>query len=211
VKNFKKLENRIDILINNAGIFGCPKTATEEGFEMHMGVNHLGHFYLTHLLLDLLKRSAPSRIVVLSSMGHASAKLDREDLMLRKGPYDPMIAYCNTKLANNLFTKELAKKLEGTGVTVNCCHPGVVATNIFRYKNSLNLIVNLYLGAIKPFMKTSLDGAQTQIRLAVDPDLEGVTGKYFADCKEKTPSKESLDDDLAKWLWNESMNLLKLN
>jgi NAD(P)-dependent dehydrogenase (short-subunit alcohol dehydrogenase family) len=208
VKNFKNLENRLDILINNAGMVSKTRSLTKDGFEWTMGVNHLGHFYLTHLLLDLLKKSAPSRVVVLSSMGHAWAKLKRDDLMSEKS-FKSFTVYCNTKLANNLFTKALAVKLNGTGVTVNCCHPGAVATDISRDMNKvLAFIASIIL---KPFMKTPLEGAQTQIRLAVDPELEGVTGKYFSDCKEKTPSKESLDDDLAKWLWDESMNLLKLN
>lgn len=209
MKKFKTLESRLDILVNNAGIYGNPKSKTKDGFELHMGVNHLGHFYLTHLLLDMLKKSAPSRIVIVSSMGHAWAKLDRNDLMSEKS-YNEHTVYCNTKLANNLHTRELAKKLKGTGVTVNSLHPGAVTTEIARHKE--NDLLFMFLKPIfKPFIKTSFHGAQTQIRLAVDPDLQNVTGKYFSDCKEKKPSKESLDDDLSKWLWDKSTELLNLN
>lgn len=207
VIKFKSLENRLDILVNNAGLVCKSRTLTEDGFEWTMGVNHLGHFYLTHLLLDLLKKSTPSRVVVLSSMGHQWAKLDRNDLMSEKS-YSSFKVYCNTKLANNLFTHELAKRLKGTGVTVNCCHPGAVQTEIGRDNPKIILIITSIL--LKIFMKTSTEGAQTQIMLAVDPDLEDVTGKYFVDCKEKKPSKESLDEDFAKWLWDKSVELLKI-
>lgn len=122
-KNFHRIESRLDILICNAGIMAIPREETEDKFEMQFGVNHLGHFLLTNLLLDMLKMSSPSRIVVVSSMAHAFGKIHQDDLMYEKS-YSKWGAYMQSKLANILFTRELAKKLEGSGVTVNCCHPG---------------------------------------------------------------------------------------
>jgi NAD(P)-dependent dehydrogenase (short-subunit alcohol dehydrogenase family) len=120
--------------MNNAGLGMIPKTYTEDGFEQNMGVNHLGHFLLTNLLLDMLKRSAPSRIVVLSSSAHERGKIDKNDLMLERA-YGQIRAYCNSKLANNLFTIHLDKLLAGSGVTVNAVHPGVVNTDFGRDMN----------------------------------------------------------------------------
>lgn len=122
-RNFHRIESRLDILICNAGIMAVPKALTEDNFEMQLGVNHLGHFLLTNLLLDMLKLSSPSRIVVVSSMAHSFGKINKDDLLSEK-KYGKWGAYGQSKLANILFTRELAKKLEGTGVTVNCCHPG---------------------------------------------------------------------------------------
>jgi NAD(P)-dependent dehydrogenase (short-subunit alcohol dehydrogenase family) len=120
--------------MNNAGLGMIPKTNTKDGFEQNMGVNHLGHFLLTNLLLDLLKQAAPSRIVVLSSVAHERGKIDKNDLMLEKS-YGQFQAYSNSKLANNLFTIHLDKQLAGSGVTVNAVHPGVVNTDFGRDMN----------------------------------------------------------------------------
>lgn len=125
-KKFHQLENKLDILVNNAGLLTQKRSVTEDGFEMHMGVNHLGHFLLTNLLLDMLKAAAPSRIVVVSSLIHKfdkMAKIDRDDFMTEKD-YDGYKGYGRSKLANVLFTRELSKRLQGTKVTVNSCHPG---------------------------------------------------------------------------------------
>lgn len=123
-KNFHQIETKLDILICNAGIMAIPKSKTEDNFEMQLGVNHLGHFLLTNLLLDMLKLSAPSRIVVVSSMAHSFGKINKDDLMSDK-KYNKWSAYGQSKLANILFTRELAKRLEGTGITANSCHPGI--------------------------------------------------------------------------------------
>jgi NAD(P)-dependent dehydrogenase (short-subunit alcohol dehydrogenase family) len=131
---FHEEETKLDILMNNAGLGMIPETYTKDGFEQNMGVNHLGHFLLTNLLLDLLKQSAPSRIVVLSSVAHKRGKIDKDNLMM-EGSYAQIQAYCNSKLANNLFTIHLAKQLAGSGVTVNAVHPGVVKTDIGRSIN----------------------------------------------------------------------------
>lgn len=207
VKKFKSLERKLDILVNNAGISGLPKSFTADGFEMQMGVNHLGHFLLTHLLLDLLKFSAPSRIVVVSSLAESWGKIEKDNFMSEKS-YDKVKAYFNSKLANNLFTIELARRLKGTNVTVNCCHPGAVMTEIGRH--GPKILWYLFVLLFIPLFKTPMEGAQTQIRLALDPELSNVSGKYFSDCKEKNPSKQSQDDELAKWLWDKSVELLKL-
>jgi NAD(P)-dependent dehydrogenase (short-subunit alcohol dehydrogenase family) len=122
-KKIHQQESRLDILICNAGIMAISKAQTEDNFEMQLGVNHLGHFLLTNLLLDMLKLGAPSRIVVVSSMAHSFGKINKKDLMSEK-KYGKWAAYCQSKLANILFTRELAKRLEGTEVTANCCHPG---------------------------------------------------------------------------------------
>lgn len=130
--NFLNEESKLDILINNAGVMATPKTLTKDGYEMQLGVNHLGHFLLTNLLLDTLKKSAPSRIVVVSSAIYIFGSINKVDLNSEK-MYSKVGAYSQSKLANILFTKELAKRLEGTNVTVNCCHPGVVKTELGRH------------------------------------------------------------------------------
>ena len=206
-KNFHKVENRLDILINNAGVMACPKSYTEDGFEMQMGVNHLGHFLLTNLLLDLLKKSAPSRIVIVSSEGHKISNINREDFMNEES-YSKLKVYGQSKLANILFANEMARKLKGTGVTVNSCHPGLVHTNLGRHMNDFNWIRPIYRAILKPFYKNPYEGAQTQIRLAVDPSLENVSGKYFSDCEEVLPSKAAQDNETAAWLWRKSATLI---
>lgn len=130
-KKFHELENHLHILINNAGVMAAPKGFTKDGFEMQIGTNHMGHFLLTNLLLDLLKQSSPSRIVVVSSLFHWYGRINREDLNSEKS-YWRWIAYGQSKLANILFARELSKRLEGTGVTVNSLHPGAVKTGLTR-------------------------------------------------------------------------------
>lgn len=207
VKKFKEHEKKLDILVNNAGIYGGAKSFTKDGFEMQMGVNHLGHFLLTNLLLDMLKKSNQGRIVVVSSMAHTWGKIEHDNFMNEKSSSQGRV-YGNTKLANVLFTRELAKKLEGTNVTVNSCHPGMVRTEIQR---DVNIVVqHILFGIVYLFVKSPMEGAQTQIRLGIDPNLSNVSGKYFADCKEKKPSKRSEDDETAKWLWNKSVEMVKL-
>lgn len=207
VKKFQTLEKKLDILVNNAGIYGCPKSLTKDGFEMQMGVNHLGHFLLTHLLLDLLKKSTQGRIVVVSSIAEGWGSIERDNFMSEKS-YDKHKAYCNSKLANVLYTRELARKLKKTNVTVNCCHPGAVMTEIGRHGKKILWYCFVFL--FFPLFKTPMEGAQTQIRLGIDPALKKVSGKYFSDCDEKDASKQGQDDDTAKWLWDKSLEMLKL-
>lgn len=200
-RDFIAEETRLDVLVNNAGLMG-PRRETVDGFEMLMGVNHMGHFLLTHLLLDLLKKSAPSRIVIVSSMAHRWGKLKKDDLNSEK-TYKAFPAYCQSKLANLLFMRELVRRLEGSGVTVNAAHPGAVRTEISR-DSSFSLAICL-APLFLLFMKNAELGAQTQIRLAVDPKLETVTGKYFSNCKLDKESKRAQNDEDALWLWNESV------
>ncbi|CAD7011957.1 unnamed protein product [Ceratitis capitata] len=206
VREFKSREDHLDILINNAGVMGCPRTLTEDGFEMQIGINHMGHFLLTNLLLDWLQKSPPSRIVVVSSLAHARAKIKKDDLNSEL-QYESFEAYGQSKLANVLFTRELARRLAGTGVTVNALHPGVIATNILRNTGSN---FTTFFGFIVryvawPLTKTIKNGAQTTLYAALDPDLVEVTGKYFSDCKLKEVSKQAQDDDMAAWLWDTSV------
>lgn len=170
----------------------------------------LGHFLLTNLLLDILKSSAPSRIIVLSSLAHKYGEINRNDLNSEKS-YNKYKAYSQSKLCNILFTQELAKRLKGTGVTVNCVHPGIVKTDLGRH------LVHSYIKKlIDPFtyyfFKTAKSGAQTSIRLAVDPELEKVTGQYFADCKmQRVFASARKNNNDAEWLWNESEKMTRLS
>ncbi|XP_055026238.2 retinol dehydrogenase 14a [Misgurnus anguillicaudatus] len=196
-----KEEPKIDVLINNAGIYQCPYTQTEDGFEMQFGVNHLGHFLLTNLLLDLLKRSAPSRIIVVSSKLYKYGEINFDDLNSEK-TYDKAFAYSRSKLANLLFTLELSRKLEETGVTVNALTPGIVRTNLGRHVYIPMLVKPLFNLASWAFFKSPEAGAQTSIYLACSPDVEGVQGKCFANCQEEQLLDKATDEEVAKRLWD---------
>nr|XP_056712509.1 retinol dehydrogenase 14 [Euleptes europaea] len=192
---------RLDVLINNAGIFQCPYTKTEDGFEMQFGVNHLGHFLLTNLLLGLLKSSAPSRIVVVSSALYKYGEINFDDLNSELS-YNKSFAYSRSKLANLLFARELARRLEGTGVTVNALHPGIVRTNLGRHIH-IPLLVKPLLNLVSwAFFRSPLEGAQTSIYLASSPEVEGVSGKYFGNCKEQPLLPKATDDLVARKLWD---------
>jgi NAD(P)-dependent dehydrogenase (short-subunit alcohol dehydrogenase family) len=197
--------DRLDVLIDNAGGINGKRKVTAEGFEYTFGVNHLAHFLLTNLLLDKLKASAPSRVVVTSSSAHAFGHIDFEDLMAERR-YRFMKVYGQSKLANVLFTFELARRLDGTGVTVNCFHPGAVRSNFVKGMGGAASVMAPVVGI---FEHSSEKGAETQIHLASSPEVEGVTGKYFFKKKEKRPSDESLDVDVAKRLWEVSGELTK--
>ncbi|KAK7811886.1 hypothetical protein U0070_001939 [Myodes glareolus] len=194
-------EPRLDVLINNAGIFQCPYMKTEDGFEMQFGVNHLGHFLLTNLLLGLLKSSAPSRIVVVSSKLYKYGDINFEDLNSEQN-YNKSFSYSRSKLANILFTRELARRLEGTNVTVNVLHPGIVRTNLGRHIHIPLLARPLFNLVSWAFFKTPLEGAQTSIYLASSPEVEGVSGKYFGDCKEEELLPKAMDESVARKLWD---------
>lgn len=176
---------------------------------MHL-ISVIGHFLLTNLLLDILKSSAPSRIIVLSSLAHKYGEIDRNDLNSEKS-YNKYKAYSQSKLANILFVQELARRLKGTGVSVNAVHPGVVKTDLGRH------LVHSYIKKlIDPFtyffFKTAKSGAQTTIRLAVDPELDKVTGQYFADCKaQKVAASARKNNNDAEWLWKESEKMTRLS
>lgn len=197
---FKKNETKLHILVNNAGVALIQeRQTTKDGLELQMGINHFGHFLLTKLLLDTIKNAAPARIINVSSLAHVLGTIDRDDLQMEKF-YFRWSAYGQSKLANILFSRELAKRLQGTNVTVNSLHPGIVDTDIY---DGINFIDRL-LFPPRIFMKTPKSGAQTQIMLAVDPDLVNVSGRYFADCAIASESSEAQSDETAAWLWQES-------
>ncbi len=205
-EEFKERYDRLDVLVNNAGLVQSKRTETPDGIETQLAINHLAPFLLTNLLLDLLKASAPSRIVTVSSDAHRWAKLDLDDLQSRKR-YRGMQVYGTTKLANILFTRELAERLEGTGVTANAMHPGGVNTN---FGNNQRGPMSLLFRAFKPFMRTPEQGADTLIYLASSPEVEGMTGKYLADRKVKVASDPAYDETLQKKLWEASEELTGL-
>ncbi|KAM8725678.1 retinol dehydrogenase 14b [Acanthopagrus schlegelii] len=202
-------EPRIDVLINNAGLYQCPYTKTEEGFEMQIGVNHLGHFLLTHLLLDVLKSSAPSRIVVVSSKLYKYGHINFDDLNSESN-YNKSFCYSQSKLANLLFTLELARQLEDTGVTVNALTPGIVRTRLGRHVQIPLLAKPLFYLASLAFFKSPLEGAQTPLYLACSPEVEGVSGKCFANCEEEELMAKATDEQAAKKLWDISRRMVGL-
>ncbi|XP_068199952.1 retinol dehydrogenase 12-like [Antennarius striatus] len=190
-------EPKVNILINNAGVMSCPFGKTADGFEMQIGINHFGHFLLTYLLIDLIKRSAPARIVNVSSMAHSWGSINLEDINSEKS-YDKNRAYAQSKLANVLFTRSLAKRLEGTGVTTYSLHPGVVQTDLYRHlPGAQRAVVKL----VSPFTKSSIQGAQTNIYCAVEPSLDNESGGYYSDCAPANCSAAGKDDELAQKLW----------
>ncbi|XP_077419005.1 retinol dehydrogenase 13 [Vanacampus margaritifer] len=200
-------EDRLDILINNAGVMMCPKWKTDEGFEMQFGVNHLGHFLLTNLLTDMLKKSAPSRIVIVSSVAHEKGHIHFDDINLDLD-YRPDVSYRQSKLANVLFCRELAVRLKGTGVNAYCLHPGVVRTELGRHLVPAALWKNPLLIPFLMMIKTPREGAQTSIFCAVDESLANVSGLYYSDCAPKTLAPAAMDDGAAKRLWALSSNLV---
>ncbi|HVC26972.1 MAG TPA: SDR family oxidoreductase [Nitrososphaerales archaeon] len=190
---------KLHVLVNNAGLFSF-SGKTPDGFETTFAVDYLAPFLLTNLLLELLKASAPSRIVNVSSVAHFSGHIDF-DAIRRGGGVTGWGAYSNSKLALVMFTYELARRLQGTGVTANCLHPGGVATNIWRIPAALT----------RPFLKSAKEGAQTSIYLASSPDVESASGKYFENEKEKKSSEESYDEKKALELWDETSKIVGLS
>lgn len=207
--NIIKTEKRLDVLINNAGAGGLGNYKTVDGIHVGMQVNYFGPFLLTCKLLPLLKSSAPSRIVNVSSMIHKYGELDFENLNMEKYWSDYLV-YANSKLFLNLMTLELSERLQGTGVTVNALHPGVAATNIFRNipNDFARRIVEKSIGFM---FKGPWEASQTSIYLAVAPEVREVSGKYFSECRETKPSRLSLDSKEAKRLWAESERLVKFS
>lgn len=201
--------DRLDLLVNNAGLVLGDRRETQEGFEMTFGVNHLGHFLLTRLLLERLKASAPARIVNLASDAHRGARkgLDFDDLQRTRG-YSLMAVYSESKLANIYYTRELARRLEGTGVTVNAVHPGVVATGFARDGDTTGILRAL-VSLIRPFLLSEAKGARTSIYVATSPELEGKSGGYYAKSRPAKPTSVAMDDDAARRLWEVSEALVE--
>ncbi|KAL0977990.1 hypothetical protein UPYG_G00164380 [Umbra pygmaea] len=209
-EDVQRTEDRLDILINNAGIMMCPKWKTADGFEMQFGVNHLGHFLLTHCLLDLLKRSAPSRIVNVSSLAHERGKIYFDDINLDQD-YCPKKSYGQSKLANVLFSRELANRLQGTGVTVYSLHPGVIRTELGRHLwPTMALWKRLIAQPFMMLIKSPWDGCQTTIYCAVDEEEANNTGLYYSDCAPKIPAPQAQDDEAARRLWDLSVSMVGL-
>lgn len=201
-----KTEKRLDVLINNAGAGGLGNHKTEDGLHVGMQVNYFAPFLLTCLLLPLLKSSAPSRIINVSSMIHKYGEMDFENLNMEKYWSDYLV-YANSKLFLNLMTVELNQRLKGSNVTVNSLHPGVAATNILRNIPSA-LIRNVVNKSIGFIFQNAWEAAQTTIYLSVSPEVRDVSGKYFSDCREKKPSKLSQDPEISKKLFAESERLV---
>jgi len=203
--------SRVDLLINNAGAwFLHRRQVSVDGIEMTFALNHLSYFMLTLLLLERLTASLSARVVNVSSIAHAHQALDLEDLQGQKG-YDGFRAYGRSKLANLLFTYELARRLRGTGVTVNALHPGDVATNLGSNNGWIRGWLRVKARNAKNLMNgrmvTPEQGAATSIYLASSPDVEGVNGRYFQDCKELRSSQASYDEGTAAILWSISEDL----
>ena len=198
---------RIDVLVNNAGLVLSDRRLSADGLEATFAINHLGPFLLTELLLDRIRSSAPARIVNVASTAHKGARqLDFDDLQATRA-YRGMQVYSRSKLANIYFTTELARRLEGTGVTVNCLHPGTVATGYGRDGDSSGVLA-FGLKLIKPFILDAERGARTSVYLASSPEVAGVTGTYFVKCRPRTPSRAARDDAAARRLWDVSEQLV---
>jgi retinol dehydrogenase 14 len=198
---------RLDVLVNNVGGFWAHRHVTADGLEHTFALNHLGPFLLTNLLLDRLKASAPARVVTVSSGAQATGRIDFDDLQ-GSATYSGQRAYNASKLANVMFTYELARRLEGTGVTATVLHPGVVRTNFGAEDQAAFFKVVLPL--VRPFMKTPAAGAATPIYLASSIEVEGVTGRYFAKRKPKASNKVSYDTAAAARLWRVSADLVNI-
>ena len=199
--------SRIDVLVNNAGGYWNTRHVTADGLERTFAINHLAPFLLTSLLLDRLKDSAPARVVTVSSNVQAIGRIDFDDLQGERS-YSGARAYNQSKLANVLFTYELARKLQATLVTANALHPGVVRTSFGA--EDPGGVQRLFTPFMRPFMKAPGRGAATSIHLASAPDLEQVTGRYFASSKPRRSSRRSYDQAAAARLWQVSADLAGL-
>lgn len=198
---FKERYSRLDVLLNNAGIVMIKRQETADGFEMDLGVNHLGHFLLTNLLLDTLLASPQGRVVTVASGAYKAGKIHFDDPFLTRG-FNPAKAYAQSKLANILFTKELAARLSGTNVTANCVHPGAVGTQIGVNRDTG--FGKTVLAMLKPFFLTPEQGADTAVYLATAPEMDRVTGQYFYKKKPQklTAKAESKENAKRLWAWS---------
>ena len=204
---FKEKYKNLHILINNAGVILPRRHETKDGYELQFGVNHLGHFLLTNLLLDTIISSAPSRIINVASGAHKVGRIHFDDINLKRN-FNLVRAYAQSKLANILFTYELSDRLKKMDVTVNCLHPGAVATQMGINRNTG--FGTLITSILKPFFQSPKEGASTAIYLATSEDVRGVTGRYFYKKKPINSSKLSYDKELARKLWNVSEELVDL-
>ena len=207
-KDFQGRHKELHVLVNNAGGFNSARSETEDGYEVTFGVNHLAPFLLTQLLLDLLKSSAPSRVINVSAGAHSRASMNFDDLNAEE-KYGGLSAYGQSKLANVLFTNELARRLEGTGVTANSLHPGVVKTGFGRNSGgvmSFGIKIAHAVGGV--FFLSPEQGAETSVYLASSPDVASASGQYYAKKKAVPSNDESNDPAIAKRLWQVSEELV---
>ena len=196
-------ESRIDILINNAGALFATRRLTEDGLECTFALNHMAYFVMTEGLRERLLASSPARIINTASASHQGATLDFDDLQSAKS-FGPMKAYGRSKLCNILYTRELARRLRGTGVTANCLHPGFVAT---RFGDRSGGMISPFVRLAKFFAISPDEGAKTIVYLASSPEVAGITGQYFYKCRATRPSLAARDDKAALLLWERSAAL----
>ena len=197
--------DKLDVLLNNAGVLVPSRRTTVDGIEETFAINHLGYFLLTKLLREQLEKSGPSRVVSVSSEAHRRGKMNWDDLQYERERYSAMAVYSQSKLANILFTKELARRLAGTKVTANCLHPGVIASGFgSTYGGVFKFLVTL----ARPFLASTEDGAKTQIHLCSSPDVEGITGEYWDKCKIARPTRLAQSAEDAKRLWDISEEMI---
>ena len=204
---FRARHGRLHVLVNNAAVITPRRSTTVDGLETQLAVNHLAPFLLTNLLRGLLAGSGPARVVTVASQVESRGAIDFEDLGRERRPYERLDAYCQSKLANVLFTYELARRLHGTGVTANCLHPGVIATNLLAAFEGRLAALRFFTLRGRPGPR---EGAATSLFVATAPTLERVTGRYFRDCAEAQTSSKSRDAALAAQLWDASARLTGL-
>ena len=209
-KTFLEKHDKLHVLVNNAGMMAMERRKTRDGFEIQFGVNHLATFLLTNLLLDLLRKSAPARIITLSSQFHRKGEIDFSALTPQNsgGDYKGLKVYGNTKLANVLFANELARRLVGAGVTSNSLHPGAVNTGIMAHEKG---VMAFLMRAMGPLMLTPEKGAATSLYLATSPEVATTTGQYFEKCKVAPTCAAAHDEEIAAKLWAVSETLTGLD
>jgi NAD(P)-dependent dehydrogenase (short-subunit alcohol dehydrogenase family) len=206
-QRFAAAHDRLHVLINNAGLVLGDRRETAEGFEMTFGVNHLGPFYLTELMRPLLVAGAPARVINLSSHAHRGSRGLRFDDLQRTRSYAGFPAYCDSKLANIYFTRELARRLAGDGITAYAVHPGVVASG-FGADGDMGGVMSLAFKLARPFLLSPEKGARTSVFLATSPEVADPSGGYFAKCRPSTPAQVAQDDAAAARLWAVSEELV---
>jgi NAD(P)-dependent dehydrogenase (short-subunit alcohol dehydrogenase family) len=208
VDEFKSKYDRLDVLLNNAGALFSKREESADGLEMTFALNHMGYFLPTVLLLDTLKASAPARIINVSSNAHRTGRVDFDDLQSERN-YSSFPVYAKSKLENVLFTVELARRLAGSGVTANALHPGFVRTNFGGNTVGGGIVTFLFRLFVKFFAISTEQGAETSVYLATSPEVEGITGHYFAKKKAVEPARQAKDMETARRLWEESERIMR--